>query len=555
MNSKLLSLSSLLVTIISIEAAPPYAGRSPGNKLTASDAADGDSFGISVAISGNRILVGAESEDGAGSNRGAAYVYDLGTGIELSKLTASDPGDNDLFGQAVAISGDLAIVGAYSEDGAGANRGAAYVYDMVTGTERFKLIASNPGNGDEFGNSVAISGSLAVVGAPGEDTAGSNAGAAYVYDLNTGSELAMLTASDAENDDQFGWSVAISGNFALVGAKLKNDGGTQRGAAYVFDLTSGEELFKLAASDAEDSDRFGTSVALAGNRAIVGAPNHEGAPGPSGAAYVFDLGTGREIRKLIASDPAFGDQFGFSVSISGNLGLIGAFSEDGAGSNRGAAYVFDIEAGRELYKQTAVDAENSDGFGFSVALSGTFAVSGAQGEDGAGSNRGAVYVYQIDQYQPDNIAGPKAFSGVGDDRYNTDGAGQTQSLVSSKLRPVRGFFTVTSDGDRGEDFLLAATPGDGFFGAQYYRQSGTNRTNVTAALVAGTHRERNIVPEEPGRVISVEVTPSSKLKKRIRRKGKLRTTYLRKTFLARLTSTSTTHDFKGDAAIVRVMTR
>ncbi|GAF73238.1 unnamed protein product, partial [marine sediment metagenome] len=202
-------------------------------KLTASDAEDNDNFGRSAAISGDTAVVGAQYEDGAGTARGAAYVFGrdyLGADNwgEVKKLTASDPWNWDLFGNSVAISGDTAVVGAYSEGGAGFNRGAAYVFERdYLGAdnwgERKKLTASDAENSDVFGYSVAISGDTAVAGAAYENGAGSYRGASYVFErdylgADNWGERKKLTASDPENDDYFGNSAAISGDTAVVGA-------------------------------------------------------------------------------------------------------------------------------------------------------------------------------------------------------------------------------------------------------------------------------------------------------------------------------------------------
>ncbi|NQU24571.1 MAG: FG-GAP repeat protein, partial [Candidatus Nealsonbacteria bacterium] len=175
--------------------------------------------------------------------------------------------------------------------------------------ERHKLTASDATAREVFGHSVAISGDTAIVGAPtaldpfGIVDAG---GSAYLFDVTTGNEVYKLTASDAESDDYFGSSVAISGNIAIVGAYADDDGGTDSGSAYLFDVATGDELYKLTASDARSGDRFGLSVAISGDKAIVGTS----ASGTDGAAYLFDVATGNELDKLTASDAESGAYFG-----------------------------------------------------------------------------------------------------------------------------------------------------------------------------------------------------------------------------------------------------
>ena len=167
----------------------------------------------------------------------------------------------------------------------------------------------------------------------------------------TWDELHKLTASDGAAMDQFGWSVALSGNRAVIGKFGDSDNGYESGSAYVFDVTTGDELLKLIASDGAIEDRFGQSVAISGNTAVIGAEfdNDDGAD--SGSAYVFDVTTGDQIFKLTASDAATLDRFGVSVAISGDTAVIGSWLDDDSGFNSGSAYVFDVTTGR-LYART-----------------------------------------------------------------------------------------------------------------------------------------------------------------------------------------------------------
>ena len=153
-------------------------------------------------------------------------------------------------------------------------------------------------------------------------------------------ETAKLTAADAAANDQFGFSVAISGNIAIVGAHRDDDAGTDSGSAYLFDVTTGNQLFKLTALDAASADNFGRSVAISGNIAIVGARLNDDGGANSGSAYLFDVTTGNQLFKLTASDAAASDFFGESVAISGNTAIVGALFNDDAGSDSGSAYLF-----------------------------------------------------------------------------------------------------------------------------------------------------------------------------------------------------------------------
>jgi uncharacterized protein (DUF2345 family) len=393
-------------------------------KLTASDGAVSDGFGFSVAISGDTVVVGAP---GKNSFQGAAYVFVKPIGgwngnlTQTAKLTASDGLTFDLFGYSVAISGDTVVVGARSKNG---SRGAAYVFVKPSSgwsgnlTETAKLTASDGAVADEFGFSVAISGDTVVVGAPFADISpNSNQGTAYVF-VKPGSgwsgnltETAKLTASDGAVADEFGFSVAISGDTVAVGA-LGDDIGanSNQGAAYVFVKPSGgwsgnlTENAKLTAFDGAAFDLFGFSVAISGDTVVVGAPRKNSS---QGAAYVFVKPSGgwsgnlTENAKLTAFDGAAFDEFGNSVAVSGDTVVVGApFDDIGANTDQGAAYVFVKPSGGWTMtstfdaKLTASDGAADDEFGRSVAISGGTVVVGARFADiGTNADRGAAYVF------------------------------------------------------------------------------------------------------------------------------------------------------------------
>jgi len=364
-------------------------------KLTPSDAAVDDLFGWNVAISGNIAIVGADGDDDAGELSGSAYLFDVTTGQQLRKLTASDAAAGDRFGSSVAVDGNIAIVGASRRNN---GDGAAYLFDVTTGQELFKLTASDPAF-RVFGSSVAISGNIAVVGAPLDVHAGVSAGSAYLFDVTTGQHLAKLTASDTPENDLFGISVAISGNTALIGAAFDDDMGDRAGSAYLFDVTTRQQLAKLTPSDAAPA--FGGSVAISGNMALVGGGHRLDCCGSdAGSAFVFDVTTRQELAKITPSDGDAGDEFGDSVAISGNTALIGASRHNNLA---GSAYLYDLTTGRELTKLSASVAEASDLFGFAVSISGNTALVGSIGEFGAPDRFGAAYVFSAIS-EPGSIA-------------------------------------------------------------------------------------------------------------------------------------------------------
>jgi len=352
-------------------------------KIQANDAQQDDYFGWSVAVSDTRIVVGARGEDSIPNNgAGSAYIFDI-NGNQIAKIRASDAYDFDWFGWSVAVSNTRIVVGAgkfIAADGAG----AAYIFD-IDGNQLAKIQASDAEDHDQFSYSVAVSDTRIVVGAYAKYTTAPDAGAAYIFDID-GNQLAKIQASDPANSARFGWSVAVSDTHIVVGAY-------NAGAAYIFDI-DGNQLAKIQASDAEAGDRFGYSVAVSDTHIVVGADSEDTTANEAGSAYIFDI-DGNQLAKIQASDAEAGDQFGEKVAVSDTRIVVGARYEDTTATNAGAVYIFDID-GNQLAKKQASDAEDSDNFGYSVAVSDTHIVVGAPYEDTTASNAGSAYIFQND---------------------------------------------------------------------------------------------------------------------------------------------------------------
>jgi len=384
------------------------------SKLVPSDGAEDDRFGSSVSLSGDRALVGAYRDDDNGNDSGSAYVFKfdgVSTWMEEDKLVPIDGDEGDTFGRSVSLSGDRALMGASEDDDNGSKSGSAYVFkfDGVSAWgEEDKLVASDGAADDFFGNSVSLSGDRALVGAYRDSDNGNDSGSAYVYKYDGVSawmEEDKLVPIDGAEDDEFGFSVSLSGDRALVGAYIDDDNGDFSGSAYVFKfdgMSTWMEEDKLVPIDGATNDRFGYSVSLSGNRAMVGAYLDNDNGNDSGSVYMFEfdgMGAWVEEAKLTASDGAALDTFGYSVSLSGNRALVGAYQDDDNGNNSGSAYVFKYEGGRtwvEEAKLVPIDGAEEDQFGRSVSLSGDRALVGAYQDDDNGNDSGSVYVFKYD---------------------------------------------------------------------------------------------------------------------------------------------------------------
>jgi VCBS repeat-containing protein len=377
-------------------------------KLAPADGAEGDSFGFSVSLSGDRALVGAYRDDPNGTDSGSAYVFDFNGTVwrETDKLSPSDGAADDSFGRSVSLSGDRALVGAHEDDDNGTESGSAYVFDIdgSSWSETAKLTAAGSSSQDRFGVSVSLYGDQALVGAYGDDDNGGFSGSAYLFDFDgsSWSETAKLAPADGAAGDFFGRSVSLSEGRALIGAYRDDHDGIRSGSAYVFDFngTSWSETAKLTPSDGATDGFFGWSVSLSGDRALIGAFQDDDKGTHSGSAYIFDLigPIWSETAKLTASDGATDDSFGVSVSLSEDRALIGAYRDDDNGTDSGSAYIFDLIGTNwiETAKLAPGDGAADDSFGRSVSLAGDRALVGAYLEDGMGFASGSAYVFDFD---------------------------------------------------------------------------------------------------------------------------------------------------------------
>ncbi len=393
-------------------AAPAMANWSQRQKITSTPRGVGAQHGSAVAINGNTMVVGAQHDSTTASQAGAAFVYVLngGTWTQQAVLLANDGAATDKFGHAVAISEDTIVIGSYNDDTAFSNGGSAYVFvrSGTTWTFQQKLLPNDGTADDEFGNAVAVTGEVIVVGSHFADLpSNSQAGSAYVY-RRTGTVwsqtqklIPVSTGGSVILGDHFGESVAISGKLA-VGASGDDTPFTAAGAVYVFAESGGSYVpeQKLTIATGANGDRFGNSVAIEGNT-LVGGAREDVVAGQTarGSAYVFEFtgGTWVSQGQLVASDGAPFDRFGYSVAVSNNVIAVGAREDDtAAGPDAGSAYVFARNGSTwtEQQKLAPTDTFNGDRFGVGVALSfGNLVVGAAEKALTAPNGQGAVYYF------------------------------------------------------------------------------------------------------------------------------------------------------------------
>ena len=357
-----------------------------------------EQLGGSVAIDGDVAVAGALSGN---NGAGAAYVYERidGTWVETAKLVSSDPGANELFGKSVAVAGDTIVVGEQRDQDAGVGKGAVHVFARNGGvwSHAAKLVASPRVSNGEFGCDVAISGDTIAVGSYGY---GGYAGGAYVFQ-RVGSSWAQqaVIGSPSSGAHALGWSLDIDGDTLLIGCHEDDALGSDSGAAYVY-TRSGEAWSyrqQLVASDGAANDYFGRSVAIGGGVALIGANADDDLGNWSGAAYLFK-GSGSswaQAEKILPSDGAAQDEFGFAVAFDGQSAVIGAqkTSQLGAATGRAYLYTYDGTGLTEVRALSASDAAADAYYGAAVAVSGNSCLIGAYSASPVVENSGEAYIY------------------------------------------------------------------------------------------------------------------------------------------------------------------
>jgi hypothetical protein len=390
----------------------------PETKIFAADGRDGAQFGP-VKIDGNTMIIGAPGGTiGGNLSQGSAYVYvRSGTNWVLQqKLTAGDGISNDTFGVSIAISGNTIVVGAEFANGARTQQGALYVFVRNANniwSQQAKLFASDGGTFDRLGRIVRIDGDTIIGGAPAYDRPGPNPqiniGAAYVFVRNgtNWTQQAKLIASDGVGEDLFATSVDVSGDTAVVGAWMDTEGiNSFQGSAYIFTRNSAgqwSQQTKILANDGLAGDWFGISSAVEGDTVIVGArqdnlnPGTPGSGNGQGSTYIYTRSgvTWTLQQKIIANGGLPGDAFGESCAILGDSVVVGAVF---ANVGKGATFLFRRSGTTWTQQQrfAASDGALNDFFGDHVALSRYEVVASAYGDDfGSNLNQGSVYVYSL----------------------------------------------------------------------------------------------------------------------------------------------------------------
>jgi len=348
-------------------------------------------FGYSVAAVGGNILVGCPYDDTGARDAGAAYLFDGSTGELLLKFPNPTPAEDDSFGWSVAAVGNNVLIGAYLDDTEAPDAGAAYLLGGSTGELLLTVVKPGSYGSEWLGYDVAAAGDNLLVGSYHGEADGIYPGTAHLFDGSTGGLIRTFLNPTPAEDDHFGISVASVGDKVVVGADHDDGGGTNAGAAYLFDTATDDPPQTLTKPNPAGAESFGYSVATVGENIIVSAPRDWSHPYLNGVACVFDGSTG-ELLKTLQLEQATG-WFGVSVAAVGSDILVGACYDDMDAPNAGAAYLFDDDTGDMLTLRNP-EPDADDFFGVSVAGVGNNILVGAHYDDPGAANAGSVFLLQ-----------------------------------------------------------------------------------------------------------------------------------------------------------------
>ncbi len=376
-------------------------------KIVPSDGDTPKSYASSIALTNEHVLVGAFTDNEFDEAAGSVYVYQKQEELwtQRQKLAGDDGAAKDYFGGRVSIDGNFALISATGDDILGSSSGAVYVYeyDGKNWILNQKLFADDGQAGNIFGASVSLDGHRALIGAPG-DYLSEDSGAAYIFDYADGvwNQTQKLTKKNLSGNNRFGNSVSLKNNQALIGSPGEDELYSDTGSAYVFnfDGLNWYQAHKLNPAESFPGHNFGNRVHLSNDRLLIGTHPYDGTVVEYVYVFDFDGNNWVETQRLAAPDePNYAlNRFGSSLSLYDNLALIGAYGDDELGDDAGAAYIFELDSMNwvQTQKLTASDGRVNDYFGISASLTDNIAIIGAHGANDTGSGAGAVYVYKFD---------------------------------------------------------------------------------------------------------------------------------------------------------------
>ncbi len=355
------------------------------SKLVTDDMGESNRIGRSVAIDNGIIAFGVRAHWSNKIDTSAAYLFDVTTGSQLLRLIPNDSIVDSWFGSSIVIEDNIVAVGAPNDQGSG----SVFLFDATTGEQVARFTPDKELFGETFGWSIAIDHGIMAVGASGSELDGRRlAGAAYLFDLATGTQIAKLQPDEGIHHLFFGISVAIDDGLVVVGAS----GGFDAGSAYIFDATTGERITKLLPTGEPSFGQFGNAVDIQDGVIAIGAPTISRV----GTTYLFDAETGDLLHELRPETAELSDHFGTSVSIDDGLVAIGAMNySDTVSSGLDFAYVYDISSGELLSTLAPSDHGLEDIFSNSIAMENGVVIASATDVNDAEERNASIYIFEL----------------------------------------------------------------------------------------------------------------------------------------------------------------
>lgn len=352
---------------------------------------EGALFGSTVALDGDLVLIGAPT---ARRDSGHVFVFDVASGNLKHQLTNPDSPATSRFGSALDLNERWIAVGAAASSRAADEAGAVHLFDRASGELTITFTLFDAVRFEGLGNDVILRDDVCIASAPGDFAGVRSAGAVYLLDpaIEAPPRLYRPDVPPAR-DDFYGSGIASSGDRLLVGASGRaTTWGSDGGAAYVIDIQTGETLFELVPESSSSTAAFGSAVACSGTWAVVGA-FRDGPSVSSGSVYVFDMMTGEQLRQLVPEDATAGMDFGRTLAVDGGIAIIGAPRDGSVPRDTGSAYRFDLASGRQMQKFLPFDPVADDQYGSTVALNGHTAVIATPYSDLVALNAGVAMIY------------------------------------------------------------------------------------------------------------------------------------------------------------------
>jgi hypothetical protein len=345
-TTKLFTMIVVMTTFSTIALAQHYYLAFP---LSSPSQALDHEYGVGISMGESYLGVGSFRENVSFGHDGRVYLYNADTGAYLRTIHTPNSSLNGAFGWSIAFDGDLMLVGSYADFNMNNSSGAGYLFNSDTGELLADFVSEIGQAGDGSGWSVALQGPLALVGAPGYDEGAADAGGVHAYFTTFLSQITTILPDTPIAGERFGWSVAIDGDYIVVGAPYIADSPLQTGSVYVFDVLTGLQLHRIVPAGSAVGDFVGGSVDISEGVIAIGAPYNDTMANNAGAVYLYDAQTGSLIDTYHASNPSSSDRFGVSVSIEAGTLVVGAPGRDQIGRvNVGSVFVFSVDGSYEV---------------------------------------------------------------------------------------------------------------------------------------------------------------------------------------------------------------